>query len=65
MNENQFAACFNTEKYAQSIKNGIIEANKKGVTSTPIFFVNDKLIRGAKSFAEFKKVIDSELEKMN
>jgi protein-disulfide isomerase len=32
-----------------------------GVTGTPAFFINGKMLSGALPFAEFKKVIDAEL----
>jgi protein-disulfide isomerase len=39
------------------------EANRLGVRSTPTFFVNGKMVRGAKPKAEFVKVIDEMLAK--
>ncbi|MGB0590175.1 MAG: DsbA family protein [Myxococcota bacterium] len=43
-----------------------IEANKQvgialGVTGTPAFFINGTMVRGAKPFASFKKIIDIEI----
>ena len=34
-----------------------------GVSGTPIFFVNGRLVQGAQPFEEFKKVIDAELRR--
>ena len=33
----------------------------RGVTGTPAFFINGRLIAGAYPFSEFKKIIDEEL----
>ena len=39
------------------------EASKHGVRSTPTFFINGIMVRGAKPKEEFKKVIDAALQK--
>ena len=39
-----------------------VEAGKQGVRSTPTFFINGKMVRGAKPIEEFKKVIDEALK---
>jgi protein-disulfide isomerase len=57
-------------KFDQCLDSGekapLVAANKKageavGVTGTPAFFVNGRLLSGAQPFEEFKKVIDKEL----
>jgi protein-disulfide isomerase len=57
-------------KFDQCLDSGekasLVAANKKageevGVTGTPAFFVNGRLISGAQPFEEFKKLIDKEL----
>ncbi len=37
------------------------EAASLGVTGTPGFFINGRFLRGAKPYAEFKRMIDAEL----
>ena len=37
------------------------EAAALGVTGTPGFFINGRFLRGAKPYAEFKRMIDAEL----
>jgi protein-disulfide isomerase len=37
------------------------EVGKLGSTGTPAFYINGKLLSGAKPFAAFKEVIDAEL----
>lgn len=43
----------------------IAEARAMGLTGTPGFFVNGRYLRGAQPFAEFAKVIDAELQRLN
>ena len=41
------------------------EASALGVTGTPGFFVNGRFLGGAKPFAEFAKLINAELARLN
>ncbi len=41
------------------------EASSLGVTGTPGFFVNGRFLSGAKPFAEFAKLINAELARLN
>ena len=41
------------------------EAASLGVTGTPGFFVNGRFLSGAKPFAEFAKVINAELKRLD
>jgi protein-disulfide isomerase/Spy/CpxP family protein refolding chaperone len=57
----KFDACLDSGEKAK-----LVQANRKageeaGVTGTPAFFVNGRLISGAQPFEEFKKIIDKEL----
>ncbi len=56
-----FGACLDGGKYTQRVQTESQEASAKGVTGTPTFFVNDKVLVGAQSFSAFKTVIDSAL----
>lgn len=55
---------------AASIGKAAIEADTAeamaiGATGTPAFFVNGRFLNGAKPFAEFAKVINAELTRLN
>ncbi|MEW5739059.1 MAG: thioredoxin domain-containing protein [Myxococcota bacterium] len=59
----KFAACLDGGG-----KKSIVDADQKagteaGVTGTPAFFINGKLLSGALPVAEFQKIIDAELAK--
>ena len=41
------------------------EAASLGITGTPGFFVNGRFLRGAKPFADFAKLINAELARLN
>lgn len=61
LNGETFTACLNDGKYAQQVQDEALEAQGRGVSGTPAFFVNDTLIVGAKPFDVFKAAIEQEL----
>jgi len=54
----QFKDCFNNNKYAARVDQDGLEASQAGVSATPSFLINGKLMEGAQPFAEFQKQID-------
>jgi protein-disulfide isomerase len=58
-----FAACLDSGKYADEWKADMDAAQSYGVNSTPAFFINGRLVSGAKPLDEFVAVIDDELER--
>ena len=58
----EFRSCFSSDKYAPVIEASVQEGNRRGVFSTPTFFVNGKKIIGAQPYPIFKELIESELE---
>ncbi len=61
MNMTAFKECLDTQKYKDVVKQNYQEGLDSGVTVTPTFFINNQTIVGAKSYTEFKRVIDKEL----
>ncbi|HEX5691292.1 MAG TPA: thioredoxin domain-containing protein, partial [Roseiflexaceae bacterium] len=57
----RFEACMSSGKYAAAIETDIAEGAKAGVTGTPAFFINGRLIGGAQPLEQFVRVIDEEL----
>ena len=47
----------------RTIDDDSAEAAALGLTSTPAFFINGRLLKGAKPFEDFARLIDEELEK--
>jgi protein-disulfide isomerase len=54
----EFTRCLNTHQYALEVENDLRDGLSLGVRSTPTFFVNGRPLIGARSFDEFKQLID-------
>ena len=70
----RFESCLKEEKFAPEVKKSLAVARRAGVTSTPTFLLGytipkrDEIqvvmsIRGAQSFSNFKRAMDSLLKK--
>jgi protein-disulfide isomerase len=60
-----FNTCLDSEEYMDKLVADVDEARRRGVSSTPTFFVGQTEIEGAKSYADFKKAIDDELARLS
>ena|SRR3989344_1832915 len=58
-----FSACLDSGKYADEVKNDFKDGTAAGVTATPSFFINGRLIRGALDYEVFAAVIEEALNK--
>ena len=56
-----FDTCLGSGKYQAAIKQDIEEGNRVGVSGTPAFFINGRLISGAQPLEAFARVIEDEL----
>ncbi len=54
----KFEECFDAKKYSAQIDASLAEGQKLGVSSTPSFFVNSQLVKGAQPISEFREIID-------
>ncbi len=61
LDANKFNSCLDSGKMAAEIAKDLADGNAAGVSGTPSFFVNGKILVGAQPFAAFKTVIDQEL----
>jgi protein-disulfide isomerase len=57
----KFTRDLDDPEIAKQVDSDVEEAKKVGATGTPTIFVNGTRIRGARPFADFKKIIDAEL----
>ena len=57
----QFNACFDSRKYRAEIDKDIEAGTEAGVSGTPAFYINGRMLSGAQPFDAFKRVIDEEL----
>ena len=58
----KFNACVDAHKYRTVVDTDAAAGNDAGVTGTPAFFINGRLLSGAQPFDAFKRIIDEELE---
>jgi protein-disulfide isomerase len=56
-----FNQCMDSNAMAQKVDADVAFARSMNIRSVPIFYVGDKVFRGAGPLAEFEKVIDEEL----
>lgn len=57
----KLVSCMNSGEKQAVVAADASEGEKLGVSGTPAFFVNGRLLSGAYPFEEFKKIIDEEL----
>jgi protein-disulfide isomerase len=61
LNTVKFDECIDSGRTADSVKADIKEGKSNGVTGTPAFLINGKLVSGAQPFSVFKQAIEAEL----
>ena len=57
--DDDFVQCVNNRRYTQQVNDNITAARKVGVDSTPTFFINGEIFKGAQPFSAFQQQIDS------
>jgi protein-disulfide isomerase len=58
-----FERCLTSGKHAAGVQRDVDEGNRLGVTGTPAFFVNGRLVSGAQPVERFVRMIDDELKR--
>jgi predicted DsbA family dithiol-disulfide isomerase len=56
-----FEACRTSGKYKTPVQASTVEGAKLGITGTPTFFVNGRMLVGAQPLSAFTRVIEEEL----
>jgi protein-disulfide isomerase len=59
-----FQACLDSRKYKERVERNYADGVKAGVSGTPAFFINGRLLSGAQPLEAFKAVIDEELDRL-
>ncbi len=62
LNTNQFGTCLDNQTYAEKVTQDLNDGKTAGVSGTPSFFINGKLLVGAQPYDAFKAIIDEELK---
>lgn len=57
-----FAACLASDRHDAAIRAEFDLGSEVGVTGTPAYFINGRLVSGARPFPDFAEIIDAELE---
>ena len=57
-----FETCMKSSDIETIVDQDILISESLGVTGTPTFFINDKILVGSRPFGSFKVLIDGELE---
>jgi protein-disulfide isomerase len=58
-----FNTCLDSGAKADAIKRDMADAAKAGVTGTPTFFVNGRMMLGNQPYAEIRTIVDDELQR--
>ncbi len=61
LDQEEFVACLESGETKPTVVASMEAAEKVGVTGTPAFFINGRMLSGAQSYERFKEVIDYEL----
>jgi len=57
----KFDSCLDGGKFAELVQQSIKAGQSAGVSGTPAFFINGRMISGAQPFEKFKEIVDEEL----
>ncbi len=61
LDQAKFDECFAKKQFTADIDKDMADASSVGVTGTPAFFINGRMLSGAQPFEKFKQIIDEEL----
>lgn len=61
LDQAKFDQCVQKNEFKAQIEQDMADASAVGVTGTPAFFINGRMISGAQPFEKFKEIIDEEL----
>ena len=61
LDQAKFDDCFAKKQFKADIDKDMADASSVGVTGTPAFFINGRMLSGAQPYEKFKEIIDEEL----
>lgn len=56
-----FEQCFSSGKYQAAVQKDVEDGTRAGVTGTPAFFINGRVLSGAQPLESFVQIIEDEL----
>ncbi len=63
LNVNKFTECIDGDKYDEFIKKDMQQGKTLGIKATPTFFINGRILSGARPMKEFEELVNEELNK--
>jgi protein-disulfide isomerase len=63
LDANSFATCLDSGRYAAAVASDVQEGTRLGITGTPTFFINGRLVVGALPLETFQGLIERELRR--
>ncbi len=57
----EFESCLTSGKYQAAVQADVDDGQRLGITGTPTFYINGRLLSGAQPLASFASLIDEEL----
>jgi protein-disulfide isomerase len=63
LDADRFAECLASDRFDSEIQAAHDQGLALGVDSTPTFFINGRLLKGARPFEQFREIVDEELER--
>jgi len=61
LNMDEFGACMTSGRHEPQVNAGFADGQKLGVTGTPTYFINGRMLIGAQPLDAFKAIVDDEL----
>ena len=61
LDDAKFQACLASDRFAEAIQAELRQGSELGVTGTPAYFVNGRMLSGARPVESFTELIDAEL----
>jgi protein-disulfide isomerase len=61
LNSGKFESCLQSTRHDEFIKASVEDGARIGVTGTPSFFINGRMLFGARPVEQFQEIIDAEL----
>jgi protein-disulfide isomerase len=57
-----FSSCIASDRHDAAIQSALLDGQALGVSGTPTFFVNGRLLEGSQSYQALRTVVEEELE---
>jgi protein-disulfide isomerase len=61
LDQKKFDECLDKQQFKDAVAKDTADGTNVGVTGTPAFFINGRMLSGAQPFEKFKAIIDEEL----